>query len=302
MDWNTHELGFTYQGKQVTLWGDKTLHSKQSTLQLLDANKSVLSKGVQMEIHRQEVPQPALPLEIIQILKQFPTVVTERHGLPPVRGNEHSIPLIPGCTAVNIRPYKYPRAHMEAIEKLVEEMLQQQVIRPSTSPFASPVLLVKKKDKTWRFCVDYRALNRVTVPNKFPIPHIDQLLDELHGARIFSKLDLKAGYHQIRMAKEDIYKTAFRTHEGHYEFLVMPFGLTNAPATFQALMNTIFKPLLRKYVLVFFDDILIFSKDLPTHFQHLQEVFQILSKQHGDKQSKVFFCSESSGLSGAHNL
>ncbi|XP_019160030.1 PREDICTED: uncharacterized protein LOC109156632 [Ipomoea nil] len=181
-----------------------------------------------------------------------------------------------GAKPVNSKPYRYSFLQKNAIEWMVEEMLTAVIITHSTSPFASPVLLVPKKDNTWRFCVDYRALNGITIKNKFPIPLIEDLFSELANAKVFSKLDLRAGYHQVRMKQGEEYKTTFRTHQGLYEFKVMPFALTNAPATFQAPMNHVFQPLIRKTVLVFFDDILVYSPSLESHWKHLSEVLRIM--------------------------
>lgn len=196
--------------------------------------------------------------------------------LPPKRNVEHRIDIIPG-NKPPARPYY--RLSLEENKILVEEiskLLKAGFIRPSTSPYSAPVLFVKKKDGSYRMCIDYRGLNLITVKNRYPLPNIEDLLNNLRGAKYFSKLDLRSGYHQIRIRKEDVEKTGFSTKNGHWEFLVMPFGLTNAPATFQNFMNDIFRPFLDDFVNVYLDDILIFSKTRKEHIKHIKRVLDVL--------------------------
>ncbi|BBG93431.1 transposable element gene, partial [Prunus dulcis] len=170
-------------------------------------------------------------------------------------------------------------AELKELKVQLQELVDKGFIRPSFSPWGAPVLFVKKKDGTMRLCVDYRQLNKVTVRNKYPLPRIDDLFDQLRGAKVFSKIDLRSGYHQLRIKEEDVPKTAFRTRYGHYEFLVMPFGLTNAPAAFMDLMNRVFRRYLDRFVIVFIDDILVYSKSRKAHMKHLELVLKTLRRK-----------------------
>ena len=220
-------------------------------------------------------------------------------GLPPKRDVDHRIELVPGSEPPTKAPYRMSPAQLDELKKQLNELIDHQFIQPSKSPFGAPVLFVKKKDGSTRMCIDYRALNKITIKNKYPLPRVDELLDRLHGAKWFSKIDLKSGYHQVRIAERDVPKTAFRTRYGHYEFLVLPFGLTNAPATFMQMMNAIFHANLDDFVIVFLDDILIFSKTEEDHARHIEEVLKVLRKhQLYAKESKCEFFKQKMAFLG----
>ncbi|GJV35186.1 putative nucleotidyltransferase, ribonuclease H [Tanacetum coccineum] len=219
-------------------------------------------------------------LEDIPVVREFPEVFPEDlPGLPPVRQVEFQIDLIPGATPVARAPYRLAPSEMQELSNQLQELADRGFIRPSTSPWGAPVLFVKKKDGSFRMCIDYRELNKLTVKNRYPLPRIDDLFDQLQGSSVYSKIDLRLGYHQLRVKDEDIPKTAFRTRYKHYEFQVMPFGLTNAPAVFIDLMNRMCKPYLDKFVIIFIDDILIYSRNKEEHVNHLRIILELLKKE-----------------------
>lgn len=239
---------------------------------------------IELQVAQEDVQDQTanLPSGIQQLLHRFADVFAEPTGLPPSRQYDHRIPLIPGARPVSLRPYRLAPELKTELERQIQDMLKTGVITHSNSAFSSPVIMVRKgekEDKAWRVVVDYRHLNALTVKGKYPLPVIDELLDELAGASWFTKLDLRSGYHQIKLAPGEEYKTSFQTHNGHFEFRVMAFGLTGAPATFQRAMNEVLAPFLRKFALVFFDDILIYSPTYETHLDHVMAVLEVLLKE-----------------------
>ncbi|KAL0533851.1 hypothetical protein IC582_028122 [Cucumis melo] len=211
------------------------------------------------------------------VVRDYPDVFPEElPGLPPHREVEFAIELEPGTVPISRAPYRMAPAELKELKVQLQELLDKGFIRPSVSPWGAPVLFVKKKDGSMRLCIDYRELNKVTVKNRYPLPRTDDLFDQLQGATVFSKIDLRSGYHQLRIKDEDVPKTAFRSRYGHYEFIVMSFGLTNAPAVFMDLMNRVFREFLDTFVIVFIDDILIYSKTEAEHEEHLRMVLQTL--------------------------
>jgi hypothetical protein len=217
------------------------------------------------------------PLEIIKVVSEFSDVIPkDLPGMPPERKVEFAIELLPRTAPIVKRAYRVSGPELVELNKQIDELSEKGYIRPSTSPWAAPVLFVEMKDGTRRMCMDYRALNEVTVKNKYPLPRIEDLFDQLRGASVFSKIDLRSGYHQLRIRPSDIPKTTFITKYGLYEFTVMAFGLTNAPSFFMNLMNSVFMDYLDKFVVVFIDDILIYSQSEEEHVNHLKMVLQRL--------------------------
>jgi hypothetical protein len=218
-----------------------------------------------------------IKLKDIPIICEYPEVFPDDlPGMPQDRDIEFVIELQPGTAPISKRPYRIPSNELAELKIQLQDLLDKGYIHPSASPWGCPALFVKKKDNSLRLCADYRPLNAVTIKNKYPLPRIDILFDQLAGARVFSKIDLRSGYYQIKIKSSDIPKTTFSTRYGLYEYLVMSFGLTNDPAYFMYLMNSIFMQELDKFVVVFIDDILIYSKNSEDHAKHLHVILQKL--------------------------
>ncbi|GJY87570.1 putative reverse transcriptase domain-containing protein [Tanacetum coccineum] len=241
-------------------------------------NKILIVQGDKSDKEKKSI-RPITKLAA-RTVRDFPEVFPEDlPGLPPIRQVEFQIDLVPGAAPVARAPYRLAPSEMEELSTQLQELSDKGFIRPSSSPWGAPVLFVKKKDGSFRMCIDYHELNKLTVKNRYPLPRIDDLFDQLQGSSVYSKIDLRSGYHQLRVRDEDIPKTAFRTRYGHYEFQVMPFGLTNAPAVFMDLMNRVCRPYLDKFMIVFIDDILIYSKTKEEHDAHLRLILELLKKE-----------------------
>ncbi|CAI7773450.1 unnamed protein product [Closterium sp. NIES-53] len=220
-----------------------------------------------------------VPDDLAALLKQYSGIFLDDlpTGMPPQRPHDHRIELEPGAQPTVQRHFRLTQPELDKLRKQLDYLLEKEFIRPSSSPFAALIMFTPKKDGGFRMCIDYHALNRITIKSRYPIPQADELIDQLRTARVFSKIDLRGGYHQIRVKPPNCPKTAFRTRYGSFEYTVMPFGLTNAPTTFQMTMNKAFRPLLDMCVIVYLDDILIYSTDRAQHLQDIEAVFKIQS-------------------------
>ncbi|KAJ0855655.1 putative nucleotidyltransferase, Ribonuclease H [Helianthus annuus] len=266
-------------GEILEIHGEKPASSLK-LMSCTQARKYLRKKYVAFLAHVIEEKGKGKTAQDIPVVRDYPEVFPEElPGLPPVRQVEFHIDLVPGANPIAKSPYRLAPSEMQELSKQLQELSDKGFIRPSFSPWGAPVLFVKKKDGSFRMCIDYRELNMLTIKNRYPLPRIDDLFDQLQGATCFSKIYLRSGYHQLRVFEEDIPKTAFRTRYGHYEFTVMPFGLTNAPAVFMDLMNKVCKPYLDKFIIVFIDDISIYSKTRADHEQHLRLTMELLKKE-----------------------
>ena len=275
VDCYTKEVIIELPGQERVVFQESLIHS--CLISAMSAFK-MIRKGCEAYLaHVVETNTSPTKLENIPIVREFPDVFPDDFPrIPPYRDVEFTIRTIPGTIPISIPPYRMAPVELKELKKQLIELLEKGFIRPSVSPWGAPVLFVRKKDGTMRLCIDYQKLNQVTVKNKYPLPRVDDLFDKLQGAQVFSKIDLRSGYHQLKISKEDIPKTTFRTRYGHFEFLVMPFGLTNAPAVFMALMNKVFQPFLDKFIIVFIDDILVYSKNKSEHEEHLKTALRTL--------------------------
>lgn len=287
-DFNKLQMEFSINAKRCVLTSPKTsplklINNKQLSNSIqggaefcfLNLNEEVPSLAApSCQLFSLEVGKPDMPIEFEALIDDYADAFKEPTKLPPSRPRfDHKIPLQEGLTPFNLQPYGYSIIQKKVVGKLVNEMLEHGIVRHNNSPFASPEVMVRKKDGSWRLCVDHRRLNQHTVKDRFPIPLIEDLMHELGTATLFSKLDLRVGFNKLRIEEGEEFTPAFKIHGGHFEYLVMPFGLTNAPASFQSFMNHIFQPYLRRFVIVFFDDILICSPNLEARVGHLTQVF-----------------------------
>ncbi|GJV86898.1 putative reverse transcriptase domain-containing protein [Tanacetum coccineum] len=269
------EVHVPYKNKMLVVKGDRGA-SQLKVISCIKARKYI-KRGCHLFLA--QVTEKELTgklVEDVPVIRDFPD---DLPGLPPHRQVKFKIDQVSGATPVARAPYRLAPSEMKELSNQLQELSEKGFIRPSSSPWGAPVLFVKKKDGTFRMCIDYRELNKLAIKNRYPFPRIDDLFDQLEGSSMYSKIDLRFGYHQLRIREEDIPITAFWTRYGHYEFQVMPFGLTNAPAVFMDLMNRVCKPYLDKFVIVFIDDILIYSKSKEEHEEHLKIILHLLKEE-----------------------
>ncbi|KAJ0548297.1 putative nucleotidyltransferase, Ribonuclease H [Helianthus annuus] len=266
------------KGEKITIKGDKLTRSTKFISVMKTA--SYARKGSLVHMISIIIITKGKELKDIPVVSQFSDVFPEElPGLPPDKEVELRIHLLPGTAPIAKAPYRFAPAEMQKLKKQLDELLEKGFIQPSSSRRGAPILFVKKKDGSMRMCIDYRELNKVMIKNRYPLPRMDDLFDQLQGARFFSKIDLRSGYHQLKVQEEDIPKTASRTRYGDYEFTVMPFCLTNALAAFMDMMNRICKPYLDKFIIAFIDDIPIYSKSKEEHAAHLHALLSLLRKE-----------------------